>query len=48
LLELQNGLEITSSRRGGELAVVSEEIVNEHESIEALIEGDGPKTGRVQ
>jgi hypothetical protein len=46
LLESQNGTEITSLRRA--VAVVSGDIVSEPESIEALIEGDGPKTGRVE
>jgi hypothetical protein len=42
LIELQGGLEITTSRRGGELAVVSDRIVGKTESNGALIEGDGP------
>jgi hypothetical protein len=48
LKELQGGLEITTAKRDGRKAVSSDKSVKKNESIEALIEGDGPKTGRAQ
>jgi hypothetical protein len=48
LKELQGGLEITTAKRDGRKVGSSDKDVKKNESNEALIEGDGPKTGRVQ
>jgi hypothetical protein len=48
LKESQGGLEITTAKRDGRKVVSSDKSVKKNESIEALIEGDGPKTGRAQ
>jgi hypothetical protein len=48
LKESQGGLEITTAKRDGRKVGSSDKSVKKNESIEALIEGDGPKTGRAQ
>jgi hypothetical protein len=45
LRELQNGLEVTTSRRSDMVATVQEKESNQCESNEAKNEGDSPKTG---
>jgi hypothetical protein len=48
LRELQNGLEVTTSRRSDTIAIIQEEESNQCESTETIIEGDSPKTGLVE
>jgi hypothetical protein len=48
LRELQNGLEVTTSRRSDTIATIQEEESNQCESTETIIEGDSPKTGLVE